>query len=143
MLFPAFAQYLADGLVRTRMPEHGEGGAVRWRNDSNEIDLCRLCGLTTAHTAALRLGSEKPGRRGRLKSQVIGDEENVPYLFDGGRVKTEFAPIGEPLGMSRFPDPALRAAACVRRGPGEHLTPDGDDRHAPPAGTRPTGRGYR
>ncbi len=72
VLFPAFAQYLTDGFLRTRMPVGDESDDVRRMNTSNhQIDLCPLYGRNAEQTKALRLRSEVPGERGRLKSQVI------------------------------------------------------------------------
>jgi prostaglandin-endoperoxide synthase 2 len=75
-LFPAFAQYLTDGFLRTNPTNPA-------RTTSNhEIDMCPLYGRTPEQTAALRLNSEAPGRKGRLKSQFIGREEFPPFLYD-------------------------------------------------------------
>jgi prostaglandin-endoperoxide synthase 2 len=111
LLFPAFAQYLTDGFIRTRMPVGDESDDVRRQNTSNhQIDLCPLYGRLPVQTQALREMSEVPGRRGRLKSQMIGDEEYAPFLYgEDGTKKAEFGPVEEPLGVSRFPDPGLRA----------------------------------
>jgi prostaglandin-endoperoxide synthase 2 len=110
-LFPAFAQYLTDGFIRTRMPTGDEPESVRRENTSNhQIDLCPLYGRTPEQTHALRLKSEAAGRRGRLKSQIVDGEEYAPFLFqDDGTVKSEFLILDPPLGLSNFPDPALRA----------------------------------
>ena len=73
-LFPAFAQYLTDGFIRTN--PH-----ARDRTTSNhEIDLCPLYGLNEPQTLILREQSQAAGRKGRLKSQVIGGEEFPPFL---------------------------------------------------------------
>ncbi len=110
-LFPAFAQYLTDGFIRTRMPHGDEGDDVRRQNTSNhQIDLCPLYGRLPAQTEALRLGRDEAGFRGRLKSQMVDGEEWAPYLLAAdGAVKPEFAVLDEPLGMGRFTDPDLRA----------------------------------
>ena len=110
-LFPAFAQYLTDGFIRTRMPNQGvDDENIRRENTSNhQIDLCPLYGRTPTQTAALRLKSETPGARGRLKSQVIGGEEYAPFLFQDGVIKLEFDVLDPPLGLDNFPDPELRA----------------------------------
>src|SRR5207244_11591179 len=110
-LFPAFAQYLTDGFIRTRMPKGDEPEDVRRQNTSNhQIDLCPLYGRTPEQTDALRLKSEASDSRGRLKSQMIDGEEYSPFLFqDDGKIKQEFAGLDEPLGLSNFPDPELRA----------------------------------
>jgi prostaglandin-endoperoxide synthase 2 len=60
----------------------------------------------------LRLGSTEPGRRGRLKSQLIKGEEYPPYLFeaDGKTTRAEFCDaqgnsmLDAPLGLERLPD---------------------------------------
>jgi prostaglandin-endoperoxide synthase 2 len=92
-LFPAFAQYLTDGFIRTD-PNR------RDRTTSNhEIDLCPLYGRTEAQTDALRLRDETPERRGRLKSQSIGGEEYPPYLHlpDGSAIDPAFQALDPPL----------------------------------------------
>jgi prostaglandin-endoperoxide synthase 2 len=77
-LFPAFAQYLTDGFIRSLPTD------PRRTTSNHEIDLCTLYGRTLEQTDALRLADATAGRRGRLKSQVIGDEEFSPFLFPGG-----------------------------------------------------------
>src|SRR6185295_2621451 len=69
LLFPAFAQYLTDGFIRTVMPNEsaGESPNLRRKNTSNhQIDLCPLYGRNQEQTRALRLLSQEPGRKGRL-----------------------------------------------------------------------------
>lgn len=110
VLFPAFAQYLTDGFLRTRMPKTGESEDVRLQNTSNhQIDLCPLYGNDAAQTDALRLGSGSPGERGRLKSQWIGGEEWAPFLYQGTVKKPEFAALDAPLGLHPEQTPALAA----------------------------------
>ena len=87
-LFPAFAQYLTDGFIRTVPTDPGR------TTTNHEIDLCTLYGRTILQTTALRLNNPPPGKKGRLKSQVIGDEEFPPFLFPKD---------------SRIPDPAFDA----------------------------------
>src|SRR5208282_1493945 len=56
-LFPAFAQYLTDGFIRTRMPNTSKGDPqhLRLQNTSNnQIDLCTLYGRTPDQTHILR-----------------------------------------------------------------------------------------
>lgn len=116
-LFPAFAQYLTDGFIRTRMPDTsaGETDDVRLQNTSNhQIDLCPLYGRLQKQTDVLRLKSEWEGARGRLKSQFIDEEEYAPFLFVNGQIKPEFIDLDKPLGLDRIlasmPDPeGLRA----------------------------------
>jgi prostaglandin-endoperoxide synthase 2 len=101
-LFPAFAQYLTDGFIRT-MLSNVDGAEDRKRTTSNhEIDLSPLYGRIEAQTQALRLRSNTAGQRGRLKSQMIGAEEFSPYLCDANlAIKPEFAVLDEPLGLKR------------------------------------------
>ena len=94
-LFPAFAQYLTDGFIRTQVandPPFGSGVEDRRRTTSNhEIDQSPLYGRNPAQTRVLRALDAAPGRRGRLKSQLIDGEEFPPNLFGADRrVKAEF-----------------------------------------------------
>jgi prostaglandin-endoperoxide synthase 2 len=75
-LFPAFAQYLTDGFIRTNP------GDAKKNTSNHEIDLCPLYGRTPDQTNALRLNNEATDRKGRLKSQLIGTEEFPPFLYD-------------------------------------------------------------
>ena len=122
-LFPAFAQYLTDGFIRTRVtndPPFGDGQEDRRRTTSNhEIDQSPLYGRTEAQTGVLRLKSEAAGKKGRLKSQTIGHEEFPPYLFDNaGKVKAEFCDatgnclLDLPLGLSAT-TPGLKTLFAV------------------------------
>ncbi|MEM8924909.1 MAG: peroxidase family protein [Actinomycetota bacterium] len=115
LLFPAFAQYLTDGFIRTRMPSDDEDPSIRLQNTSNhEIDLCTLYGRTPAQTLALRTRSEDEGERGRLRSEVQGGEEFPPLLLDGGgAVRPEFAVLDEPLGASSMTDEGRRTLFAV------------------------------
>ncbi|MBY6048967.1 peroxidase family protein [Vannielia litorea] len=107
-LFPAFAQYLTDGFLRTEtdglIPE-GEDPELRLRrNTSNhEIDLCTLYGRTFGQTMALRESSDEKGRRGRLKSQMIEGEEYPPFLFKNGAIDPDFAALDPALGHEDLP----------------------------------------
>jgi prostaglandin-endoperoxide synthase 2 len=102
-LFPAFAQYLTDGFIRTRMQNTsaGEPETLRLQNTSNhQIDLCPLYGRTLAQTDALRLKSSAREERGRLKSQQINGEEYAPFLFRDGKPDPEFwTALDVPLGL--------------------------------------------
>ncbi|MBL8818542.1 MAG: ATP-binding cassette domain-containing protein [Planctomyces sp.] len=114
-LFPAFAQYLTDGFIRTRMPNTSAGekeNPTRLQNTSNhQIDLCTLYGRTHQQTTQLRVLSEQPGSKGRLKSQMISGEVYSPFLFesDGSRIKDEFNCLDVPLGIDRVASPEQRA----------------------------------
>lgn len=110
-LFPAFAQYLTDGFIRTlssgldeRIHGRQMPDAERFRRttSNHQIDLCQLYGRTPAHTAALRLQSETSGQRGRLKSQMIDGEEYAPFLFENGAIREEFEVLDDPLGVHGF-----------------------------------------
>lgn len=97
-LFPAFAQYLTDGFLRTNAGE-------RSRTTSNhEIDLCPLYGRTEAQTGVLRLKDNSAGMKGRLRSQPIGGEEYPPFLYlppkpgSAREVDPLFAILDRPLG---------------------------------------------
>lgn len=103
-LFPAFAQYLTDGFIRTMISNElgvEEDIEDRRRNTSNhEIDLCPLYGRNLAQERALRTLSPHPDERGKLKSEVIDGEEWPLRLFDasGERYNPEFTDeIGKPL----------------------------------------------
>lgn len=111
-LFPAFAQYLTDGFIRTMMfnkPPFGSGIEDRARTTSNhDIDLSPLYGRNPMQTKALRENSALAGRKGRLKSQIVNGEEYLPYLYDPGdpkleTVKQEFAVLDQPLGAKDSP----------------------------------------
>ncbi|HWU78673.1 MAG TPA: peroxidase family protein, partial [Caulobacter sp.] len=106
MLFPAFAQYLTDGFIRTMVFNDRED---RRRTTSNhEIDLCTLYGRVEAQTSALRLKSV--AQRGRLKSQWINGEEYPPALYDAaGRVMAEFVALDPPLGIHELDTPEQAA----------------------------------
>lgn len=107
LLFPAFAQYLTDGFIRSQMPSEGDDPAIRLRNSSNhEIDLCTLYGRTPDQVRVLRVDDQGGSRRGCLRSQIIDGEEYSPFLFDSnGEVLAEFVSLDRPLGLSGVSDP--------------------------------------
>ena len=106
-LFPAFAQYLTDGFIRTGVPRksiHDTSPIDPTRTSSNhEIDLCQLYGRNAVQTDALRLKDGTFGRRGRLKSQFVTingtAEEFPPFLFPGGQEPSDpqFDALDPPL----------------------------------------------
>ncbi len=117
-LFPAFAQYLTDGFIRTGVPGQPETDANRARTSSNhEIDLCPLYGRTEAQTDALRLKNSVAGSRGRLKSQLIAGEEFAPFLYinAGTQLDPQFdGKLDRPLmGPPGAPDPAPERLASL------------------------------
>jgi prostaglandin-endoperoxide synthase 2 len=99
-LFPAFAQYLTDGFIRT----HVQDPEDRRKTTSNhEIDQSPLYGRTEAQTLALRLRAEDKQRKGRLKSWTDEAGEEWPpflYLRDGVTVDPDYAILDAPLGIS-------------------------------------------
>lgn len=102
-LFPAFAQYLTDGFLRT-MIHDDETQSQRARTTSNhEIDMSTLYGRTPVQTAALREPGNFAGGRGRLRSQILNGEEYSPWLFkrDGSAVESDFTDLDLPLGLPR------------------------------------------
>ena len=107
-LFPAFAQYLTDGFIRT-MLSNDEALTDRRRTTSNhEIDMSPLYGRTAAQVAVLRVANPAKGKFGQLKSQTINGEAYPPYLFGSdGAVKPEFCgadgkPVLDmPLGLAQ------------------------------------------
>ena len=104
-LFPAFAQYLTDGFIRTRPPQSDQDKDARKQNTSNhDIDLSPLYGRTKKQTAALRKESKKTGKKGRLDSQLIAQEEYAPYLYKNGEIKPEYKNVLDtPLGIKKVP----------------------------------------
>lgn len=99
-LFPAFAQYLTDGFIRTQVANKEILEDRRRTTSNHEIDQSPLYGRTEAQTDALRLKSEVAGKKGRLKTQVIHGEDFSPFLFGAdGKVKPEFAILDLPLGI--------------------------------------------
>ncbi len=102
-LFPAFAQYLTDGFIRTQSNDR------RKTTSNHQIDLCPLYGRKLSQTIMLREHDATAGRRGRLKSQMIGDEEFSPFLYvDGGaRIDPRFddpefdPPLGSTVALGR------------------------------------------
>lgn len=110
-LFPAFAQYLTDGFIRTRMPSGiTPNEAIRKQNTSNhEIDLSPLYGRTQEQTDALR--SKCKSGKGRLKSQLINGEEYADFLFvkDKDEIKQEFESLDLPLRIN-----TIRSNSAIR-----------------------------
>ena len=100
-LFPAFAQYLTDGFIRS------DPSDPRRTTSNHEIDLCPLYGRKPAQTDALRLKSVEAGRKGRLKSQINGGEEYPPLLYPNGDgvPDPQFAPLDPPLLPRDAPPP--------------------------------------
>ena len=111
-LFPAFAQYLTDGFIRT------DGNDPRKTTSNHEIDLCPLYGRLPAQTAALRLSSGDRGQRGRLKSQSLNGEEYAPFVYnaDGTLTNPTFAALDPPLFGRGAPPPPERLVSLFAFG---------------------------
>ncbi len=105
-LFPAFAQYLTDGFIRTLLKNDDTQSHRDQTTSNHDIDLSQLYGRTAEQTTVLRLHVESLGRKGRLKSQVIDNEEWSPWLFarDGSGTLPEFSVLDEPLGLDHASD---------------------------------------
>jgi prostaglandin-endoperoxide synthase 2 len=130
VLFPAFAQYLTDGFIRTMMsnkPPFGDGFEDRARTTSNhDIDLSPLYGRNPEQTAVLREDPAVTGRKGRLKSQIVNGEEYPPFLYDPAdpnlrTVKAEFCKTvrdpatGQPVLVSVLDQPLGVADSPARQ----------------------------
>jgi len=95
LLFPTFAQWFTDGFLLTdkdhRLKTH----------TNHDIDFSQLYGLKKAETYCLRLNSKVVGKRGRLKSETIADEEYALKYFesDGTTIRPEFAGLRPPLHL--------------------------------------------
>lgn len=109
MLFPAFAQYLTDGFIRTKLANVDADEDRRRTTTNHEIDQSPLYGRTEVQTRALRLLSQDKGLRGRLKSQMLSGEEFSPFLYldDAGTLNPDFVDadgkpiLDEPLGVTK------------------------------------------
>ena len=103
MLFPTFAQHLIDSFIDT-VYDYDENGNVQFQWEKTEsphdIGLLTLYGKTIAQTKQLRLQSEEVGNKGKLKSQMINDEEWAPFLYDDNlEKKPEFSELPSPQGI--------------------------------------------
>ncbi len=114
-LFPAFAQYLTDGFIRTQLSNDDALTDRRRTTSNHEIDMSPLYGRSPAQTQLLRTMSEARGARGRLRSQTISGEEFPPFLYAAdGTIADPFADaqgkplLDMPLGLSNA-QPAGRA----------------------------------
>ena len=101
LLFPAFAQWFTDGFLMT------EPNRRRTRTN-HQIDLSQLYGIAEDVTQVLRLCSDNPGQRGRMRSVVTGGEEWSPPLFDADGQKPDLLPT--PVHLPNDWDPVKRAS---------------------------------
>jgi prostaglandin-endoperoxide synthase 2 len=84
-MFAYFAQWFTDGFLRSdRSPQRDP----RKNDTSHELDLTPLYGPHPQITEALRAHEG-----GRLKSQTLAGAEYPPYLYEGGKIKPEFADL--------------------------------------------------
>lgn len=107
-LFPTFAQYLTDGFIRTEGATgdpSADANRLKRNTSNHQIDLCPLYGRTPEQTRILRTNSEAAGERGRLLSQMIGEEEYPPFLFKDGVMDPRFEKLDPPLGLSSLDGP--------------------------------------
>ena len=93
LLFPYWVQWFTDGFLRVAHKN-------KLKNTSNHhIDLSPVYGLTPRTTHQLRTF-----KGGKLKSQMIGDEEYPLYVYEdasAGVFKAEFEDLYEPLKDER------------------------------------------
>lgn len=128
VLFPAFAQYLTDGFIRTRI-SNIDAETDRKRTTSNhDIDLSPLYGRTESQTDVLR-DFGKSGAKGMMKTQTINGEDYPPFLFDiTGNIAAEFLDVAgrpvldSPLGLDHA-TPAARAKLFAVGGDRANATP--------------------
>lgn len=112
VLFMSFAQWFTDGFLMTDAVDR------RRTHSSHQIDLNPVYGLTRAETDAVRLMSDEPGRRGRLKSETApnGEEFAPRYYGDDGQPRAEFAALRKPLRLEQWMgDKGAPWADAIRR----------------------------
>ena len=81
ILFAFFAQWFTDGFLRTKW-EEGPERHFRENESNHEIDLNQIYGAGEAQARMLRLMSDEPEARGRLRTQEIGGEVWPAALFE-------------------------------------------------------------
>ena len=122
ILFAFFAQWFTDGFLRTKW-EEGPERHFRENESNHEIDLNQIYGSGEAQARMLRLGSEEPHLRGRLRTQEIGGETWPAPLFEERDGEVVLAPRYAPKG-----GPGLYTEANFERVWGS--APDEARRHA-------------
>lgn len=111
-LFPAFAQYLTDGFIRTHVFNSPQSEDRKRTTSNHEIDLSPLYGRTPAQTAVLRVSNPPQGQKGQLKTDLSAQGHVMPPKLydDAGNPKTEFCDaagkliLDEPLGINTGDD---------------------------------------
>lgn len=81
ILFAFFAQWFTDGFLRTKW-EEGPERFFRENESNHEIDLNQIYGAGEDQARMLRLMSEEPEERGRLRTREIGGETWPAALFE-------------------------------------------------------------
>jgi len=94
LLLPVFAEWFTDSFLLT-----DDNNRLRTKTP-HQVDLNPVYGMNPEVTDVLRLRSEAVGRRGRLKTEIVNDEEWAPRLYDSSGVKKpEFASVPTPLRL--------------------------------------------
>eukprot|EP00797_Seminavis_robusta_P009027 Sro1644_g288210.2 (482) ;mRNA; r:22461-23906 len=112
MMFATFAQYVVESIIATGFnPETGTPAYEKYEG-THQIDLMPLYGRTVEQTNALRLQDNTQGFKGRLKSQVLHEEEYSPFLYDkDGTVDPQFLPLVEEY-TTQFPGGGATNRRC-------------------------------
>jgi prostaglandin-endoperoxide synthase 2 len=111
-LFPAFAQYLTDGFIRTHVFNKPRPEERKRTTSNHEIDMSPLYGRTEAQTKVLRVQNPGPGLKGQLRTeQLPGGHIMPPRLFGAdGKPRADFCDangqliLDEPLGVHNVTD---------------------------------------
>ncbi len=96
VLLLSFAQWFTDGFLMTLTED------PRKTHSLHQIDFNTLYGLSRAESDAIRLMSEAPGERGRLKVEVepkSGEAFAPAYFDEAGNPRPEFAALRPPLRL--------------------------------------------
>lgn len=107
-LFPAFAQYLTDGFIRTHVFNSPKPEDRRRTTSNHEIDMSPLYGRTPEQTAVLRVANPPKGKLGQLKTETAPSGHVMPPRLYGadGNFRAEFCDaagkliLDEPLGVN-------------------------------------------
>ena len=117
LLLPSFAQWFTDGFLMTAKDR-------RRTNTNHHIDLSQLYGLDQSVTAVLRLRSERPGEKGKLRSVTSASGEWAPPLYDAaGARDPAFAAVPEPVNLPGEWPPEKRATLFAFGGERANSTP--------------------
>ena len=111
-LFPAFAQYLTDGFIRTHVFNQADAIDRKRTTSNHEIDLSPLYGRLPAQTRVLRVQNPEPGLKGQMKTEMSSGGHIMPPRLYGsdGKPRPEFCDasgtliLDEPLGLGNVVD---------------------------------------